>query len=210
MARVGRAGLAPPTSPSPPALPLVRPSPPCAVGALGTRGRTSSSRASPSFASCCATRCSSSSCSPHTGERRDLSSLPTFPIRRAQERDRTADLVLTKDVLCQLSYLGPCPPTRPFSPSPDGRSLRAGNGTRTRDPELGRLVLYQLSYSRLWAHLLGPNRRLPPMERGGFEPPKAFAGRFTVCSRWPLGYLSLLPDSARQPQPMIGVEPTTY
>jgi hypothetical protein len=26
--------------------------------------------------------------------------------RRAQERDRTADLVLTKDVLCQLSYLG--------------------------------------------------------------------------------------------------------
>ena len=28
------------------------------------------------------------------------------------------------------------------------------------------------------------------MERGGFEPPKAFAGRFTVCSLWPLGYLS--------------------
>jgi hypothetical protein len=25
---------------------------------------------------------------------------------RAQERDRTADLVLTKDVLCRLSYLG--------------------------------------------------------------------------------------------------------
>jgi hypothetical protein len=25
---------------------------------------------------------------------------------QAQERDRTADLVLTKDVLCQLSYLG--------------------------------------------------------------------------------------------------------
>src|SRR5678815_241121 len=28
------------------------------------------------------------------------------------------------------------------------------------------------------------------MERGGFEPPKAFAGRFTVCSLWPLGHLS--------------------
>jgi hypothetical protein len=28
------------------------------------------------------------------------------------------------------------------------------------------------------------------MERGGFEPPKAYAGRFTVCSLWPLGYLS--------------------
>ena len=27
--------------------------------------------------------------------------------------------------------------------------LRAGNETRTRDPQLGRLMLYQLSYSRL-------------------------------------------------------------
>ncbi len=26
--------------------------------------------------------------------------------------------------------------------------LRAGNGTQTRDPQLGRLMLYQLSYSR--------------------------------------------------------------
>ena len=29
------------------------------------------------------------------------------------------------------------------------------------------------------------------MERGGFEPPKAYAGRFTVCSLWPLGYPSV-------------------
>ena len=28
------------------------------------------------------------------------------------------------------------------------RQKRAGNGTRTRDPQLGRLMLYQLSYSR--------------------------------------------------------------
>jgi hypothetical protein len=28
------------------------------------------------------------------------------------------------------------------------------------------------------------------VERGGFEPPKAEAGRFTVCSLWPLGNLS--------------------
>ncbi len=27
-------------------------------------------------------------------------------------------------------------------------SYRAGNGTRTRDPNLGKVVLYQLSYSR--------------------------------------------------------------
>ncbi len=29
------------------------------------------------------------------------------------------------------------------------RFLRAGNGTQTRDPQLGRLMLYQLSYSRI-------------------------------------------------------------
>jgi hypothetical protein len=29
------------------------------------------------------------------------------------------------------------------------------------------------------------------VERGGFEPPKAFADRFTVCSLWPLGNLSM-------------------
>ncbi len=29
--------------------------------------------------------------------------------------------------------------------------FRAGNGTRTRDPNLGKVVLYQLSYSRVGA-----------------------------------------------------------
>ena len=29
------------------------------------------------------------------------------------------------------------------------------------------------------------------MGREGFEPPKAYASRFTVCPRWPLGYLPL-------------------
>jgi hypothetical protein len=29
------------------------------------------------------------------------------------------------------------------------------------------------------------------MEREGFEPSKASADRFTVCSLWPLGYLSI-------------------
>ena len=34
---------------------------------------------------------------------------------------------------------------RLFTASPP----RAGNGTRTRDPNLGKVVLYQLSYSRM-------------------------------------------------------------
>src|ERR1700704_6225207 len=32
---------------------------------------------------------------------------------------------------------------------------RAGNGTRTRDPNLGKVVLYQLSYSRVGQNIVG-------------------------------------------------------
>jgi hypothetical protein len=42
-------------------------------------------------------------------------------------------------------------PSSIFHPRPsifDRCSYRAGNGTRTRDPNLGKVVLYQLSYSR--------------------------------------------------------------
>ena len=52
----------------------------------------------------------------------------------------------------------------------------------------------------------GPIQRRA-MEREGFEPSKAYAGRFTVCSLWPLGYLS---SDEADCQPMIGIEPTTY
>src|SRR6478672_545530 len=38
------------------------------------------------------------------------------------------------------------------SAPPSSRS-RAGNGTRTRDPNLGKVVLYQLSYSRVGANI---------------------------------------------------------
>ena len=56
---------------------------------------------------------------------------------------------------------------------------RAGDGIRTRDPRLGRVMLYQLSYSRIgrW--------RLPAacvnVGREGFEPPYSYENRFTVC-----------------------------
>ena len=41
----------------------------------------------------------------------------------------------------------------PHNPHPQSsihnqKVARAGNGTRTRDPNLGKVVLYQLSYSR--------------------------------------------------------------
>src|SRR5215208_7874788 len=38
--------------------------------------------------------------------------------------------------------------SRPYLPVPSW-IVRAGNGTRTRDPNLGKVVLYQLSYSRV-------------------------------------------------------------
>ena len=49
-------------------------------------------------------------------------------------------------------------------------SEKAGNETRTRDIQLGKLTLYQLSYSRVIV-----------VGRGGFEPPYTYVNRFTVC-----------------------------
>ena len=62
-----------------------------------------------------------------------------------------------------LSYVGRC--SVPRESGRDG----AGNGVRTRDIQLGRLTLYQLSYSRLAA---GPGEGLRDevVPREGFEP----------------------------------------
>src|SRR5437870_2512310 len=57
------------------------------------------------------------------------------------------------------------------SDCPTVRQGRAGNGTRTRDPNLGKVVLYQLSYSRVpsanltaqWGSLYRPRPRPPPL-----------------------------------------------
>ena len=48
-------------------------------------------------------------------------------------------------------------------------ACRAGNGTRTRDPNLGKVVLYQLSYSRV-----GPEPVAPAIDR---------YGRYSNCGR---------------------------
>jgi hypothetical protein len=37
------------------------------------------------------------------------------------------------------------------------KEIGAGNETRTRDPDLGKVVLYQLSYSRKWRPQGGSN-----------------------------------------------------
>src|SRR2546425_13100558 len=59
---------------------------------------------------------------------------------------------------------------------------RAGDGARTRDPQLGRLMLYQLSYAR------APALRATKWWGKDSNLRSAKRGRFTVCSLWPLGH----------------------
>ena len=56
--------------------------------------------------------------------------------------------------------------------------MRAENGTQTRDPQLGRLVLYRLSYFR---KLVG---------RAGFEPTKTMSAELQSA---PVGHFGISP-----------------
>src|SRR5262245_44663576 len=76
-------------------------------------------------------------------------------------------------------------------------------GFEPATPSLEGSCSSQLSYSRQFPELRF-NRKpiireyfsvLFMVERGGFEPPKPYGGRFTVCSLWPLGNLSFYPDT---------------
>ena len=87
-----------------------------------------------------------------------------------------------------------------------GTALRAEDGTQTRDPQLGRLMLYQLSYFRRSKKRINARTRAPPspcrVRRGGFEPPKAKpadlqsapVGHFGICAS---SVTSAMPASAR-------------
>src|SRR5450830_334712 len=86
---------------------------------------------------------------------------------RAHDQDRTGDLFITNEVLYRLSYVSTTAATLPrtdacttaTSPALSRQSTivyrlrRAGDGARTRDIKLGRLALYQLSYSRKFPDL---------------------------------------------------------
>ena len=73
------------------------------------------------------------------------------------------------------------------------KQQRAKDGTQTRDPQLGRLVLYRLSYFRKSEAFLQRSaydkalvQRSFLVGADGFEPPKSRDSRFTVCPIWPL------------------------
>ena len=82
--------------------------------------------------------------------------------------------------------------------------MKAGNGTRTRDIQLGRLTLYQLSYSRNW-YILG---------REGFEPSKREAWQvyslFPLATRTsPQDFVNQRTNSKRVWELVKGLEPAT-
>jgi hypothetical protein len=56
------------------------------------------------------------------------------------------DVCCASPLLQSLSCFGPSDWSKPCGNQ--ACRTRAGNGTRTRDPNLGKVVLYQLSYSR--------------------------------------------------------------
>ena len=82
------------------------------------------------------------------------------------------------------------------------RLCGAENEVRTRDPQLGRLMLYQLSYFRI----------TNSSGRRGIRTPEGIASRFTVCPSWPLWYPPDMFSRFFQDQnfePIEGFEPTT-
>ena len=85
-------------------------------------------------------------------------------------------------------------PRKRSTPELHRQKIWAGDRVRTGDIQLGRLTLYQLSYSRLNC---GESR---------IRTCEVKNSRFTVCPRWPLEYL---PDILKNNEPMEGLEPTT-
>ena len=83
---------------------------------------------------------------------------------------------------------------------------RAENGAQTRDPQLGRLVLYRLSYFR---ELTTTSATVTFVGADGFEPPKVKTSRFTVCPIWPLWNTPNIYFNVRFLEPLVGFEPTT-
>ena len=111
------------------------------------------------------------------------------------------------EIRSDLHRLDLAPPTS-HVPRP---SLRAGNGTRTRDPNLGKVVLYQLSYSRavhrsrrktgrrLWGH--------PELDRWTGQTPDGGEGNRTPDLLNAIQALSQLSYAPGTPKKAIFQEP---
>src|SRR5918992_2484315 len=81
------------------------------------------------------------------------SRLPISPLRRNEPARRAEDRAEPASV--STTSQGGRGLAPPCTLRPQAGPSRAGNGTRTRDPNLGKVVLYQLSYSRVPAEYSG-------------------------------------------------------
>ncbi len=146
--------------------------------------------------------------------------------RGAHDRIRTGDLLLTKEVLLPPELRGRVRLLllrfvllRFALPNTD--VARAGNGARTRDPKLGRLMLCQLSYSRVVETVLlslgrsaallerdvpdlpraarPPRAPAAPMCPAGRSPHPGGGGRIRTSEVWRRQIYSLLPLTSREP-----------
>jgi hypothetical protein len=115
-----------------------------------------------------------------------LSYAPMILLARASgaycpSRARTWTFLIQSQACCQLhqgAVRGPFPVAGCML---HGRGVQAGDGARTRDPQLGKLMLYQLSYSRGFHHgsaarAAGKDNTLQPFSPEppvGFEPTTA-------------------------------------
>jgi hypothetical protein len=99
----------------------------------------------------------------------------------APGRIRTCDLKIRSLLLYPAELRAPGSiGTAPHRGATLRRRIGAGDGSRTRDPQLGRLMLYQLSYSRphpeRWSGRADSNRR-PPAPKAGALPDCATSRR---------------------------------
>src|SRR5690606_7265431 len=116
----------------------------------------------------------------------------------ADDRDRTGDLVLTKDVLCQLSYIGLRSIARSDHPAGAARAPgKSWSGRRESNPRptAWKAVTLPLSYSRLREPLVAA--------RLAADRPACSATSALLCSS---GRGATAADRTAQPPP--GPEPT--
>ena len=118
----------------------------------------------------------------------------------------TRDLILTKDALYHWATSATRTNPRLLEKYECINKNRAENGAQTRDPQLGRLVLYRLSYFR---ELTTTSATVSIVGADGFEPPKVKTSRFTVCPIWPLWNTPNIYFNVRLLEPLVGFEPTT-
>ena len=126
------------------------------------------------------------------------------------------------------SKWSPCPGSNRRPRPYQGRALPSELHGRTKGSRTPKLLERETGFEPATPSLEGwrsTAELFPPLRvtcasiktmvgRGGFEPPKAYASRFTVCPLWPLGYLPESAGTRSEPLEKLalagGFEPPTH